>query len=92
MQNAGHVNIVNNIMTVPLITYRAEQQRNQALENAEKLKEAYKEYKATISVKLKKVRSFTSQHGSSSSVLLNLSSAAGEINVALTTYFAGGGE
>uniref|UniRef100_A0A665UH12 Coiled-coil domain containing 18 n=1 Tax=Echeneis naucrates TaxID=173247 RepID=A0A665UH12_ECHNA len=34
---------------------RAEQQRNQALENAEKLKEAFKDYKATISVKLKGV-------------------------------------
>ncbi|CAL8346074.1 unnamed protein product [Merluccius merluccius] len=34
---------------------RAEQQRNQALQNAEKLKEAYKEYKETISLKLKKV-------------------------------------
>ncbi|CAB1429621.1 unnamed protein product [Pleuronectes platessa] len=34
---------------------RAEQQRNQALENAEKLKEAFKEYKATISIKLKRV-------------------------------------
>lgn len=38
-----------------LIPYRAEQQRNQALENAEKLKEAFKDYKATISVKLKRV-------------------------------------
>uniref|UniRef100_A0A4W6FE73 Coiled-coil domain containing 18 n=1 Tax=Lates calcarifer TaxID=8187 RepID=A0A4W6FE73_LATCA len=34
---------------------RAEQQRNQALENAEKLKEAFKDYKATISIKLKRV-------------------------------------
>ncbi|KAM8849404.1 coiled-coil domain-containing protein 18 isoform 2-T5 [Spinachia spinachia] len=34
---------------------RAEQQRNQALQNAEKLKEAFKEYKATISIKLTKV-------------------------------------
>lgn len=39
--------------TVPC---RAEQQRNQALENAEKLKEAFKDYKATISIKLKKVQ------------------------------------
>lgn len=38
-----------------LIPYRAEQQRNQALENAEKLKEAFKDYKATISIKLKRV-------------------------------------
>ena len=37
--------------------FRAEQQRNQALHNAEKLKEAYKEYKGTISLKLKKVTS-----------------------------------
>uniref|UniRef100_A0A3Q4M603 Coiled-coil domain containing 18 n=1 Tax=Neolamprologus brichardi TaxID=32507 RepID=A0A3Q4M603_NEOBR len=34
---------------------RAEQQRNQALENAEKLKEAFKDYKATVSIKLKRV-------------------------------------
>ncbi|CAJ1071872.1 coiled-coil domain-containing protein 18 [Xyrichtys novacula] len=34
---------------------RAELQRNQALQNAEKLKEAFKEYKATISIKLKMV-------------------------------------
>ncbi|XP_069568595.1 coiled-coil domain-containing protein 18 isoform X1 [Brachyistius frenatus] len=34
---------------------RAEQQRNQALENAEQLKEALKDYKATFSIKLKKV-------------------------------------
>ncbi|XP_058484472.1 coiled-coil domain-containing protein 18 isoform X2 [Solea solea] len=34
---------------------RAEQQRNQALENAEKLKEAFKEYKATVSIKVKRV-------------------------------------
>ncbi|XP_053185559.1 coiled-coil domain-containing protein 18 [Scomber japonicus] len=34
---------------------RAEQQRNQALQNAEKLKEAFKEYKATISIKLQRV-------------------------------------
>ncbi|KAJ3595534.1 hypothetical protein NHX12_004837 [Muraenolepis orangiensis] len=34
---------------------RAEQQRNQALHNAEKLKEAFKEYKETTSLKLKKV-------------------------------------
>ncbi|XP_062413840.1 coiled-coil domain-containing protein 18, partial [Pungitius pungitius] len=34
---------------------RAEQQRNQALQNAEKLKEAFKEYKATISIKLTRV-------------------------------------
>lgn len=38
-----------------LIPYRAEQQRNQALQNAEKLKEAFKDYKATISIKLKRV-------------------------------------
>lgn len=38
-----------------LIPHRAEQQRNQALQNAEKLKEAFKEYKATISIKLKRV-------------------------------------
>lgn len=38
-----------------LITYRAEQQRNQALQNAEKLKEAFKDYKATISIKFKRV-------------------------------------
>lgn len=40
------------ICTIPC---RAEQQRNQALQNAEKLKEAFKDYKATISVKLQKV-------------------------------------
>lgn len=40
-----------------LICYRAEQQRNQALQNAEKLKEAFKDYKATISIKLKRVNS-----------------------------------
>ncbi|XP_060899410.1 coiled-coil domain-containing protein 18 [Labrus mixtus] len=34
---------------------RAEQQRNQALQNAEKLKEAFKDYKATISIKLNMV-------------------------------------
>ncbi|XP_062284878.1 coiled-coil domain-containing protein 18 isoform X1 [Scomber scombrus] len=34
---------------------RAEQQRNQALQNAEKLKDAFKEYKATISIKLQRV-------------------------------------
>ncbi|KAF3699148.1 Coiled-coil domain-containing protein 18 Sarcoma antigen NY-SAR-24 [Channa argus] len=34
---------------------RAEQQRNQALQNAEKLKEAFKDYKATISIKLQRV-------------------------------------
>ncbi|XP_077393979.1 coiled-coil domain-containing protein 18 [Festucalex cinctus] len=34
---------------------RAEQQRNQALENAEKLKEAFKEYKATVAIKFQKV-------------------------------------
>ncbi|XP_075954725.1 coiled-coil domain-containing protein 18 isoform X1 [Anarhichas minor] len=34
---------------------RAEQQRNQALQNAEKLKEAFKDYKASISIKLKRV-------------------------------------
>ncbi|XP_055022530.1 coiled-coil domain-containing protein 18-like, partial [Boleophthalmus pectinirostris] len=33
---------------------RAEQQRNQALENAEKLKEAFSQYKATTSIKFKK--------------------------------------
>lgn len=39
--------------------YRAEQQRNQALENAEKLKEAFSHYKATTSIKLKTVHSLT---------------------------------
>ncbi|XP_077470661.1 scinderin like b isoform X3 [Stigmatopora argus] len=34
---------------------RAEQQRNQALENAEKLKEAFQEYKANVAVKFQKV-------------------------------------
>ncbi|XP_037537935.1 coiled-coil domain-containing protein 18 [Nematolebias whitei] len=34
---------------------QAEQQRNQALQNAEKLKEAFKEYKTTTSVRLQKV-------------------------------------
>nr|XP_020471831.1 coiled-coil domain-containing protein 18 isoform X2 [Monopterus albus] len=34
---------------------RAEQQRNQALQNAEQLKEAFKDYKATISIKLQRV-------------------------------------
>ncbi|XP_061797230.2 coiled-coil domain-containing protein 18 [Nerophis lumbriciformis] len=34
---------------------RAEQQRNQALENAEKLKEAFKEYKANVAIKFQKV-------------------------------------
>ncbi|XP_061775837.1 coiled-coil domain-containing protein 18 isoform X2 [Nerophis ophidion] len=34
---------------------RAEQQRNQALENAEKLKEAFKEYKANVAIKFRKV-------------------------------------
>ncbi|KAM6989144.1 coiled-coil domain-containing protein 18 [Tautogolabrus adspersus] len=34
---------------------RAEQQRNQALQNAEKLKEAFKDYKATISIKVNMV-------------------------------------
>ncbi|XP_034411805.1 coiled-coil domain-containing protein 18 isoform X2 [Cyclopterus lumpus] len=40
---------------------RAEQQRNQALQNAEKLKEAFKDYKATISIKLKRVMESESQ-------------------------------
>lgn len=34
---------------------RAEQQRNQALQNAEKLKEAFNDYKDTFSIKLRKV-------------------------------------
>ncbi|KAA8587730.1 hypothetical protein FQN60_016592 [Etheostoma spectabile] len=34
---------------------RAEQQRNHALQNAEQLKEAFNDYKATISIKLKRV-------------------------------------
>ena len=45
-----------------LISYRAEQQRNQALQNAEKLKEAFKDYKATISIKLKRVNSLHSNN------------------------------
>lgn len=45
-----------------LIPYRAEQQRNQALQNAEKLKEAFKDYKATISIKLKRVNSLNSNN------------------------------
>ena len=35
-----------------LIFFRAEQQRNQALLNAEKLKEAFSDYKAKITTKL----------------------------------------
>lgn len=35
--------------------YSAEQQRNQALQNAERLKEAFKDYKATMSAKYEKV-------------------------------------
>lgn len=38
-----------------LIFYRAEQQRNQALLNAEKLKEAFSDYKAKIATKLHQV-------------------------------------
>lgn len=38
-----------------LIFYRAEQQRNQALLNAEKLKEAFSDYKAKITTKLHQV-------------------------------------
>uniref|UniRef100_A0A8D3A116 Coiled-coil domain containing 18 n=1 Tax=Scophthalmus maximus TaxID=52904 RepID=A0A8D3A116_SCOMX len=64
---AGHNDIMLATLTEELSTLRdeldnktalgkrAEQQRNQALENAEKLKEAFKDYKATISVKLKRV-------------------------------------
>nr|XP_057923330.1 coiled-coil domain-containing protein 18-like isoform X1 [Doryrhamphus excisus] len=37
------------------LSKRAEQQRNQALENAEKLKEAFNEYKATIAITFQKV-------------------------------------
>ncbi|XP_054625230.1 coiled-coil domain-containing protein 18 isoform X1 [Dunckerocampus dactyliophorus] len=37
------------------LSKRAEQQRNQALENAEKLKEAFNEYKATVAIKFQKV-------------------------------------
>ncbi|TNN69827.1 Cytoskeletal protein Sojo [Liparis tanakae] len=40
---------------------RAEQQRNQALQNAEQLKEAFKDYRATISIKLKRVMASESQ-------------------------------
>lgn len=47
------------IIYIYLIPHRAEQQRNQALENAETLKEAFKEYKSTISFKLKTVSSIT---------------------------------
>ncbi|XP_019733265.1 coiled-coil domain-containing protein 18 [Hippocampus comes] len=43
------------LATKTALAKRAEQQRNQALENAEKLKEAFKEYKATIASKLQKV-------------------------------------
>lgn len=43
------------VLMLDLISYRAEQQRNQALQNAEKLKEAFKDYKATISNKLQRV-------------------------------------
>ncbi|XP_051944107.1 coiled-coil domain-containing protein 18 isoform X1 [Hippocampus zosterae] len=42
------------LATKTALTKRAEQQRNQALENAEKLKEAFKEYKATTASKLQK--------------------------------------
>lgn len=38
------------------IFYSAEQQRNQALQNAEGLKEAFKDYKATMSAKYQKVK------------------------------------
>lgn len=37
------------------VFYRAEQQRNQALLNAEKLKEAFSDYKAKITTKLHQV-------------------------------------
>lgn len=37
------------------MSYRAEQQRNQALLNAEKLKEAFSDYKAKITIKLHQV-------------------------------------
>ncbi|XP_061588611.1 coiled-coil domain-containing protein 18 isoform X2 [Cololabis saira] len=40
---------------------RAEQQRNQALQNAERLREAFKDYKASVSIKLKKVMESESQ-------------------------------
>lgn len=36
--------------------YSAEQQRNQALQNAERLKEAFKDYKTTMSAKYQKVK------------------------------------
>lgn len=36
--------------------YSAEQQRNQALQNAERLKEAFKDYKTTMSAKYQKVQ------------------------------------
>ncbi|XP_068458861.1 coiled-coil domain-containing protein 18 [Clinocottus analis] len=38
------------------LSKRAEQQRNQALQNAETLKEAFRDYKATLSNKLKRVK------------------------------------
>lgn len=40
------------------VFYSAEQQRNQALQNAEGLKEAFKDYKATMSAKYQKVKLF----------------------------------
>lgn len=43
-----------------LIIYRAEQQRNQALLNAEKLKEAFSDYKAKTTTKLHQVNCFIS--------------------------------
>lgn len=42
-----------------LIFYRAEQQRNQALLNAEKLKEAFSDYKANIATNLHQVNLIT---------------------------------
>lgn len=50
-----HDGVIVLVLMFYLIPYRAEQQRNQALQNAEKLKEAFKDYKATISIKLKRV-------------------------------------
>lgn len=39
-----------------IMFYSAEQQRNQALQNAERLKEAFKDYKTTMSAKYQQVK------------------------------------
>lgn len=50
----SRLSVVSNFHRAP--PHRAEQQRDQALQNAETLKEAFNDYKASICVKLQSVR------------------------------------